>query len=60
MGLQELWLQAFAADLRALFEGLSALDPQVILETSASSQAMAASLAAEDGDINRLLLQVPI
>ncbi len=52
------WIQAFAKDLEEIFTDLETLSAQVTVSTGAPGQGVAASVAFDDTQMNRLLLQV--
>ena len=53
-------LQSFARDLEGIFAELQQIDPQMIASRQEGGVSFAASMAADDSSVNRLLIQVCI
>lgn len=51
-------LQSFARDLEGIFAELQQIDPQMIASRQEGGVSFAASMAADDSSVNRLLIQV--
>jgi len=55
---EEVNLEAFAADLRTLYDGLNELDTQVVVGSSDGGETVSAGVVVDEAQVNRLVLDV--